>query len=83
MPAEAAAADTPPRFPSPATKDEAWTRAPLARVLPNRWIVLGYKSGRLVVNVKGGPIPDPLAAGPDPTADPPASDPISRRSTTA
>ena len=43
----------PVRFPSPATKAEAWTRAPVARVLPNQWIVLGYKNGRLVVNVKG------------------------------
>jgi hypothetical protein len=29
--------------------------------------VLGYKNGRLVVNVKGGPIPDSLATGPDPS----------------
>lgn len=57
----------PPRFPSLTTKAEAWTRAPLTRVLPNQWIVLGYKSGNLVVNVKGKPIPDSLATGPDPT----------------
>jgi len=57
----------PPRFPSHTPKAEAWTRAPLTRVLPNQWIVLGYKSGNLVVNVKGKPIPDSLATGPDPT----------------
>jgi hypothetical protein len=56
----------PPRFPSLTTKAEAWTRAPLTRVLPNQWIVLGYKSGNLVVNVKGKPIPGSLATGPDP-----------------
>ncbi len=57
---------TPPRFPSPATKADAWTRAPFTRALPNQWIVLGYKNGRLVVNVKGKLIPDTLGAGPDP-----------------
>jgi hypothetical protein len=57
----------PPRFPSPATKDEAWTRAPVTRALPNLWVVLGYKNGRLIVNVKGGLIPDTLAVGPDPS----------------
>ncbi len=57
----------PPRFPSPATNSESWTRAPAARVLPNQWIVLGYKNGRLVVNVKGGLISDTLATGPDPS----------------
>jgi hypothetical protein len=57
----------PPRFPSLTLKAEAWTRAPLTRVLPNHWIVLGYKSGNLVVNVKGKSIPDSLATGPDPT----------------
>jgi hypothetical protein len=56
-----------PRFPSPATKDEAWTRAPMTRVLPNLWVVLGYKNGQLIVNVKGGLIPDTLATGPDPS----------------
>ncbi len=55
------------RFPSVQTKDESWTRAPQARVLPNRWIVLGYQDGRLVVNVQGALIRDPLAMGPDPS----------------
>ncbi|MCI0388364.1 MAG: hypothetical protein MOB07_06315 [Acidobacteria bacterium] len=57
----------PPRFPSLATKTESWTRAPYTRILPNLWVVLGYKNGRLVVNVKGGLIPDTLATGPDPS----------------
>ena len=57
----------PPRFPSPPTKAEAWTRAPVTRVLPNLWVVLGYKDGRLVVNTKGNLIPAALATGPDPS----------------
>src|SRR3989442_10675031 len=57
----------PLRFPAPATQKEAWMRAPICRMLPNLWILLGYKNGRLVVNVKGGLIRDSLAAGPDPS----------------
>jgi hypothetical protein len=55
------------RFPAPATQPEPWMRAPHTRVLPNFWILLGYKSGQLIVNVKGGPIREPLATGPDPS----------------
>lgn len=57
----------PVKSPSPATKSEAWTRAAETRVLPNMWIVLGYKDGRLVINVKGRPIPDVLTTGPSPS----------------
>jgi hypothetical protein len=57
----------PVRFPAPETKAEAWTRAPHTRMLPNNWIVLGYQGGRLMVNVHGGLISDPLATGPDPS----------------
>ncbi len=57
----------PVRFPSPGTKPEAWMRAPETRVLPSHWTVLGYKDGRLVVNVRGAPIPERLATGPDPS----------------
>ncbi|HKU76826.1 MAG TPA: hypothetical protein VJR02_23145 [Pyrinomonadaceae bacterium] len=49
------------------TKTESWTRAPIARALPNQWLVLGYRNGQLVLHVKGGPISEPLAAGPDPS----------------
>jgi hypothetical protein len=70
-PASPVAADQPlpkpPQFPAPATKAAAWTRAPATRALPNQWIVLGYKDGRLVINVKGASIPDTLPTGPDPT----------------
>jgi len=65
----------PLRFPAPATKPEPlsrepWTRAPLARVLPNLWIMLGYKNGRIVVKEQGKLIPDKLPAGPNPLVDP-------------
>jgi hypothetical protein len=57
----------PVRFPAPPTQAESWMRAPVSRVLPNLWVVLGYKDGRVVVNVKGSLIQEPLAAGPDPS----------------
>jgi len=59
--------ERPVRFPSPPSKAETWTRAPEARALPDFWVVLGYKAGRLVVNVKGRLIPGALPAGPDPS----------------
>lgn len=54
-------------FPTVPTQAEPWLRAPLTRVMPNFWVLLGYKNGGLVVNVKGGPIRESLAAGPDPS----------------
>ncbi|MGH9753787.1 MAG: hypothetical protein ACREA2_13490 [Blastocatellia bacterium] len=67
----------PPLFPSPATKAEAWTRAPIARALPNFWVALGYKNGQLVVNARGSEISGLLHAGPDPNAPEPDSSPDS------
>jgi hypothetical protein len=55
----------PPRF--PALEQRLEDRPPTARVLPNQWIVLGYQNGQLIVNVRGGPIREPLAVGPDPS----------------
>ena len=60
----------PPKFPATATKAESWMRAPVTHVLPNFWVVLGYKNGQLVFNAKGNSIPDPLHTGPDPKVNP-------------
>lgn len=57
-----------PRFPTPPLKDDAWTRAPLTRVLPNAWTLLGYKNGIDVVRRVGKPIPEILPTGPNPLA---------------
>ncbi|HKG93217.1 MAG TPA: hypothetical protein VKA84_15030 [Gemmatimonadaceae bacterium] len=59
---------TPVRFPTPAGHAESWTRAPQARALPSRWYVLGYLGGALTVRAAGNPIPETLAAGPNPNA---------------
>ena len=59
---------TPIKFPAPQTKAAAWTRAPLTRVLPNRWWAVGYAAGQVAFVGAGNPIPEVLATGPDPTS---------------
>lgn len=63
-----------PQFPEPASRDDSWTRAPLVQALPDRWVLLGYRGGERVLTQVGNPIPETLAAGPDPAAPPPPSD---------
>ncbi|WP_017302044.1 hypothetical protein [Nodosilinea nodulosa] len=58
----------PIRFPAPPTKVNDWTRAPLARALPDRWHLCGYARGQLIVQATGNPIAATLAVGPDPSA---------------
>ena len=58
--ARAAAADAPPQ------RAAAWTRAARTNVLPDRWIVLGYRGGERRFAVLGRPIADTLVLGPDP-----------------
>ena len=62
----------PPRHASLPSRADSWTRAPLARVLPDRWIALGYRGGQRVMLEASAPITRPLAVGPDPSAPPPA-----------
>jgi hypothetical protein len=47
--------------------DSAWRRAPLARLMPDRWIAL-LRAGATTVSVTGHTIVGPLAVGPNPTA---------------
>lgn len=63
-----------PRFPDPAQREDSWTRPPLVRALPERWVLLGYRGGQRVLAQSGEPIPEQLAAGPDPAAPPPPPD---------
>jgi hypothetical protein len=54
--------------PAPAaTKTTSWTQAPRARALPDRFVLMAFNGGEEVKRVVGGPIPDGLAAGPDPS----------------
>jgi hypothetical protein len=60
---------TQPNMPPPAShhKPAGWSRAVEARLLPDRWIVVGYRNQREVVRAYGDPIVEPLAlsVGPD------------------
>ncbi|MGE5830970.1 MAG: hypothetical protein ACM30G_21795 [Micromonosporaceae bacterium] len=47
---------------------QSWTRAAHARLLPDRFTILGYARGAQVVSATGNPVPDTLAVSPDPGA---------------
>lgn len=51
-------------------RDHAWTRASHALVLPDRWVAIGYREEKPLFTAWGNPIPDKLATGPSPQADP-------------
>ncbi len=58
------------RFPIVETKRTAWSQAPKAVILPDRFVFLGYQTeddpNPLVA--LGNPVPSPLLVGPDPSA---------------
>ncbi len=56
--------------PAPTAKTNAWTQAPKAFALPDRFVVLLWSGGTLRTPVLGNPIPDGLAVGPDPSLPP-------------
>ncbi len=65
----AAGSTTPaPVFPLPRPlKADDWTLPALARLLPDRWVVMGYVAGRgRVLLEAGAPIPEGLAVSPAP-----------------
>lgn len=71
--------------PVPPVHAEAWTRGARATTLPDRFVVLGYRSGERAFTAWGEPVPDPLPVGPEPSAevpepaeDEPAIDPAIR-----
>ena len=53
--------------PPPTTKTNAWTKAPKAVALPDRFVALLWSGNTLRAPVIGRPIPDGLAVGPDPS----------------
>jgi hypothetical protein len=65
---------TDPSTPGPGSRDGSWTRAPYTRVLPDRWLAIGYIRRPLSTEIEefdrivqwGELIPDPLNTGPSP-----------------
>lgn len=68
--ADDAALDPAPKFPEmpPPHDGAAWRRAPLARLMPQRWIAVARSGGRVVAHAFGAPIAAAPALGPDPQA---------------
>ncbi len=50
------------------TRRGPWTQGARARLLPDRFQVLGFVGGQQVVSVIGAPVPATLAVSPDPGA---------------
>jgi hypothetical protein len=67
-------------LPQPAAADmapQSWTQAARARLLPDRFTVLGYVDGQQVLSATGAAIPATLAVSPDPSsADKPKVDEV-------
>jgi hypothetical protein len=58
-------------LPAPGTgtvATDAWTQGARARLLPDKFQVLGFAGGRQVVSVQGATVPATLAVSPDPAA---------------
>ncbi|HEU4891602.1 MAG TPA: hypothetical protein VFT47_08630 [Vicinamibacterales bacterium] len=57
-------------FPVVTTKQTAWSHAPKAVILPDRFVFLGYDApnDETPVIAIGKPVPSPLLTGPDPSA---------------
>ena len=56
-------------LPEPAagdTRSATWTQPARARLLPDRFTLLGYAGGQLVLDVTGNAVPADLPVGPDP-----------------
>jgi hypothetical protein len=51
------------------TTEHAWADAPKLTLLPDRFVFLGFSGSDPPVVVAGGPVPDTLFAGPDPSAE--------------
>jgi hypothetical protein len=57
-----------PQFPDDSLKAESWSQAPRSKVMPDRFVVMGFFEGKEVFRKAGNRIPDQLMLGPDPHA---------------
>lgn len=58
-----------PEFAEVTTKAEAWTRAAESRVLPDRWVALGYRGGSITARAMSRPVIEPLVVSLAPRLD--------------
>ncbi|MGC5567822.1 hypothetical protein ACPYPG_33960 [Streptomyces sp. FR-108] len=59
-----------PPVPAAQIAEQSWSRAAQARLLPDRFTVLGQVGGQQVLSATGAQVPATLAVSPDPSADP-------------
>jgi predicted nucleic acid-binding Zn-ribbon protein len=58
------------QFPKlPLTKPDSWTQAPHSVIMPDRFVLMGYRGGALVQTAVGEQISDALVVGPAPLED--------------
>ncbi|HZO08035.1 MAG TPA: hypothetical protein VFC77_01545, partial [Myxococcota bacterium] len=67
--------DGAPVFPEVGLRPDSWDRPPLARLLPDRWVVVCLRGGAEVARAVSAPVAEPLALGPDPHFQPTGSNP--------
>jgi hypothetical protein len=53
--------------PKPPAAGASWSRAPTAVLLPERFVLLGFRDGVLVIDELGAPLPPRVVVGPDPS----------------
>ena len=64
---------TRPGAAAPATKAQAYATPPVARALPDKWLVRAYSGGAVIGQAWSGAVAASLALGPDPQAAPGAT----------
>jgi hypothetical protein len=54
---------------APDTKPDSWTTAAHTKVLPDKFVLMGYRDGKAVLTQVGRPVKDIVIAGPNPVVD--------------
>ncbi len=57
-----------PQFPEAPRREESWMQPARVRLMPDRWVVMGYRDGVRALLLVGTAIPTDLLAGPSPDA---------------
>jgi hypothetical protein len=70
VPGDGGPGDAVPVFPEVDSQPTAWSRAAYSDTLPSRWLAVGWRGDRPVVEMWGMPILDNLQLGPSPAARP-------------
>ena len=55
-------------FAAPDTREQAWSGAPAAMILPDRFVFVGYRGSEPPVIAVGRPVPSSVIVAPDPSA---------------